>query len=114
MIAVESSGHLADVADVVMNGNGCGGKAHVIHKDARFLQLIKADARGRLRGDIQRPVDLMVFEVRPGSPVCKIDVTDRPPSRSTQRPAPRAQVTHSSRTAVPTLRTCTLCCPEHA
>ncbi len=61
-MGAELSGALCHAADTVLSANGCAAACAVRAGDARQLKL----ASPRDLGDLPRPADLAVFEVRAG------------------------------------------------
>lgn len=61
-MAVESVRHLAETARDAVALNGLRATVKVIHKDGRYLTVAQESGSG----DMQRPADLLVFEVTAG------------------------------------------------
>lgn len=75
VVAVESSRHLAAVAERVIALNGCSRQVSVVHKDGRYLDV--GPRPDGAPGDMHAAADMLVFEVRrredegaPGSVHC--------------------------------------------
>lgn len=107
VLAVESSGHVADLAEQVLAENGFSDRCTVTNKDARFLQLASQDKKGQRRGEVPRPVDMLVFEVGGGEHA--MAACTRSCDGRCSWPAPHAQPTQRPTRGLACVMACCSC-----